>query len=334
MYQVKPFFPSHNICYPLPIGFNENDRNLFYDENFYDKIPAIDLFILENVALVNGLIFQKKEILTDFTQHRNNNPVATYKSRIRLKFLPKDHLEEAISGLMDWADNYFHWLTELLPRIVAIHRQKLTVSLVVTEKLARLTFVQESLMLMNVPYKVLPTGRGVMVGKLYACKVPHVGQFNQFLLSAFRSEVIGTLSSDCLISPIRKLYISRSSARRRKVSNEDELWQSLQMHGFEKVELEKLAWKDQVRLFREAVLVISNHGAGLSNIMFMPADSKIIELKSAKNDYWCYYSLARVCHLHYAYLLCEPSAHDHRDADIEVEVNQLLRLMNIEEEVL
>lgn len=332
MHQSKPFFPSHSIAYQLPDGFSESDKNLFYKENFDDNIPAIDLITLENVALVNGLIFQKKEILTEFTQHRNNYPVATYKSRLRLKFLPKDHLEEAISGLMDWADNYFHWLTELLPRIVAIHRHHSNIPVVLTEKVAKLTFVQESLMLLKVSYKVLPIGRGVLVHKLNVCHVPHVGQFNQFLLSAFRSVVIETISSDHLISPIRKLYISRSSARRRKVTNEDELWQALQIHGFEKVELEKLAWKDQVKLFREAVVVISNHGAGLSNIMFMPVDSRVIELKSSKNDYWCYFSLARVCHLQYAYLLCKPAEYNHRDADIEVEIDQLFRLMNIEEE--
>lgn len=326
-------FPSHRIVYALPDGFNEGDRKLFYEENFRDEIPAVEMHTLEQVALINGLMIQKKNLLLAYTNHRENVPVSRFKSLLRLKLLPKEQMAEAISGVMDWADNYFHWMTEVFPRLVAMHRFKPHVQVVLTEKVAGLSFASGSLKLLNIPFKTLPTGRGVIVDKLYACPVPHVGQFNQYLLSAFRSDVIGLLSSDRLISPIRKLYISRSSARRRKVSNEDELWHALQIHGFEKVELEKLAWKDQVRLFREAVLVISNHGAGLSNIMFMPADSKVIELKSAKNDYWCYYSLARVCHLHYAYLLCKPTENNHRDADIEVEVNNLLRLMNIEEEV-
>lgn len=330
----RMLFPSHRIAYALPDGFNEEDRKLFYEENFRDEIPDVAMHTLEKVALINGLLLQKKNLLPSYTHHRNNSPVSTFKSLIRLKLLPKEQMTEAISGVMDWADNYFHWMTEVLPRLVAMHRLKPQVQVVLSEKVAGLSFASGSLQLLNIPFKILPNGRGILVDKLYACTVPHVGQFNQYLLSAFRSDVIALLSSDRLISPIRKLYISRSSAKRRKVTNEDELWQSLQMHGFEKVELEKLAWKDQVRLFREAVLVISNHGAGLSNIMFMPADSKVIELKSDKNDYWCYYSLARVCHLQYAYLLCKPSSHNHRDADIEVDIDQLLRLMNIEAEVL
>ena len=326
-------FPSHRIAYALPDGFNEEDRKLFYEENFKDEIPAVEMHTLEKVAFINGLLIQKKNLLSVYTHHRENVPVSTFKSRLRLKFLPKEHMTEAISGVTDWADNYFHWMTEVLPRLVAMHRFKPDVQVLLTEKVGGLSFVSDSLNLLKISFRILPTGRGLLVDKLYSCIVPHVGQFNQYLLSAFRSDVIGLLSSDRLISPIRKLYISRSSARRRKVTNEDELWHALQIHGFEKVELEKLAWKDQVRLFREAVMVISNHGAGLSNIMFMPADSKVIELKSSKNDYWCYYSLARVCHLQYAYLLCKPSEINHREADIEVDIDQLLRLMNIEEEV-
>ncbi|MFM1963910.1 MAG: hypothetical protein RLZZ172_2755 [Bacteroidota bacterium] len=326
-------FPSHNIVYALPDGFIEEDRKLFYEENFRDEIPAVEILTLESVALINGLLIQNKLLLSEFTHHRNNAPVSTYKSRLRLKILPKEHFEEAISGVMDWADNYFHWMTELLPRIVALNKFKPDVPVVLSERVGRIPFVLNALDLLNISFYILPTGRGVVIDKLYVCKVPHVGQFNKFLLSSFRSEVIGLVSTYRLIAPIRKIYISRSAARRRKVSNEDELWQVLQSQGFEKVELENLPWRDQVRLFREAVLVISNHGAGLSNIMFMPADSKVIELKSAKNDYWCYYSLACVCHLQYAYLLCEQSETNHRDADIRVEVDKLLRLMNIEKEV-
>jgi capsular polysaccharide biosynthesis protein len=96
------------------------------------------------------------------------------------------------------------------------------------------------------------------------------------------------------------------------------------------VELDGMNWSDQVRLFREAVLVVSNHGAGLSNIMFMPANGRVIELKAGKNDYWCFFSLARVCHLQYAYLLCEATADNHRSADIHVDLQKLLSLLHIE----
>ena len=333
MHLIKQIFPSHHITYSLPDGFSESDRKLFYEENFRDEIPAVEIYTLESVALINGLLIQNKLLLSEFTHHRNNAPVSTIKSRLRLKLLPKEHFTAAISGVMDWADNYFHWMTEVLPRLVAMHRFRPDVPVILSERVGRIPFVLNSLDLLNISFNILPTGRGVLIDKLYVCKVPHVGQFNQFLLSSFRSEVIGLISADRIIAPIRKIYISRSAARRRKVSNEDELWHVLQSQGFEKVELENLPWKDQVRLFREAILVISNHGAGLSNIMFMPADCKVIELKSAKNDYWCYYSLARVCHLQYAYLLCEQSETNHRDADIHVEVDKLLRLMNIEREV-
>ena len=174
---------------------------------------------------------------------------------------------------------------------------------------------------------MLPVGRGVKIDRLLACKVPHVGQFNQYLFSAFREDVFALNPSDQLISPDRKLYISRSDARRRKILNEESLWQSLQHQGFERVELEGMNWYNQLKLFKEAALVVSNHGAGLTNIAFMAQGGRVIELKSKNNDYWCYFSLSRVIGLKYAYILCDGNNIDHRSADIVVDVDAVLHVI-------
>ena len=334
MHQAKQLFPGHSIVYAVPDGFAEADRKLFYEDNFADEIPAVEMFLLEDVSVINGFVIQGNNFLDEFSHHAFANVGSKWKSFLRLKVFPQNNLNLAIWGVQDWADNYFHWVTELLPRLLAMHKTNREVPVLLSEKLSRLSFVRQAMEFFRIPYKVLPVGRGTKVGKLFACKVPHVGQFNQYVLSAFRADVLSSNASDQLFSPMRKLYISRSDARRRKILNEEVLWQQLKNHGFDRVELDGMKWSDQVRLFSEAVLVVSNHGAGLSNIMFMPADSRVIELKAAHNDYWCFYSLARVCHLQYTYMLCDASADNHRSADIHVDVQKLLSLMHIQEEEL
>jgi hypothetical protein len=323
-------FPGHAILYAVPDGFSETDRKLFYNDNFVDQIPAVEMFLLEDVSLINGYLIQGNNFLDEFSLHDKVNVRSKWKSFLRLKLLPQKNLNLAIWGVQDWADNYFHWVTELLPRLLAIHKMNSEVPVLLSEILSRLSFVKQAMELFRIPFEVLPNGRGIKVDRLLACKVPHVGQFNKYLLSAFRTDVLLTIASDQFISPKRKLYISRSDARRRKIVNEEALWRVLKQHGFDKVELEGMQWSDQVMLFREAVFVVSNHGAGLSNIMFMPAEGRVIELKADKNDYWCFFSLARVCQLQYAYLLCEATADDHRSADIHVDVQKLLSLIQIE----
>jgi capsular polysaccharide biosynthesis protein len=155
--------------------------------------------------------------------------------------------------------------------------------------------------------------------------VPHVGRFNRYLLEDFRSKVFQELGFNNNVIPFRKLYITRKSARRRKITNEQNLLDEMNISGFEQVKLEDLAWAEQIKLFSETKVVVSNHGAGLSNIMFMKAGTIVIELKALNNDYWCFFSLARVCNLKYEYILCQATGSDHRNADINVDVDTLIQ---------
>jgi capsular polysaccharide biosynthesis protein len=123
------------------------------------------------------------------------------------------------------------------------------------------------------------------------------------------------------------LYISRDRAKRRKITNEDDVFELLASKGFEKVSLENLTLKNQVKLFQEALVVIGCHGAGLANIMFMQKNQTVIELKSNNNNYWCYFSLARVFGLKYYYSLNNGHVANHRDADIDIDLDALNQLM-------
>jgi len=78
-----------------------------------------------------------------------------------------------------------------------------------------------------------------------------------------------------------RVYISRERAERRKITNEMEVMSVLDEYGFERYYPEELPFLDQVELFANANIVISPHGAGLSNIVW--ADNlNVIEIF---NDY-------------------------------------------------
>lgn len=75
-----------------------------------------------------------------------------------------------------------------------------------------------------------------------------------------------------------RLYITREAARRRRVTNEPELWAGLQEAGFAKVRLEELTWPEQINAFRHAKVVVGPHGAGLANLAFCPSGTRVVEL--------------------------------------------------------
>jgi hypothetical protein len=81
-------------------------------------------------------------------------------------------------------------------------------------------------------------------------------------------------------NPGKKIYISRASAKKRRVLNEKELAPILVDHGFEIVRPEELTYQQQVQLFYDASVVIAPHGAGLTNLLFSK-NCNVLELHPA-----------------------------------------------------
>lgn len=76
----------------------------------------------------------------------------------------------------------------------------------------------------------------------------------------------------------KHIFISRSKARYRRITNEDALLESLHKKGFVAYCLEDLSICDQVTLFNNAQVIIGPHGAGWSNLIFCNPGTKIIEI--------------------------------------------------------
>jgi capsular polysaccharide biosynthesis protein len=320
------FFPKHSISYPVPENFSEADRWLFYEENFSFEIPAINQSTFESATVSNSLVFQHNRSLFELTQHKRPALIDLFKAATKLQISRREKLEIGILGLQDWANNYFHWMTEMLPRIVAMKHQHPSIPVVIPSFYLNYPFILESLALLKIDVKTFNIRKALKIERLYCTSVPHVGRFNEGLMNFFRDKMLGENTTQIL--PFRCIYITRGKARRRRISNEDTVFDSLEQRGFEKLELEDLKLIDQVKVFQEARIVVASHGAGLSNSMFMQKGQTIIELKSDNNRYWCYFSLARVFGLKYYYSLNQGSSSNHRDADITVDVPRLQILVN------
>ena len=104
----------------------------------------------------------------------------------------------------------------------------------------------------------------------------------------------------------RKIFISREKAKYRNIINEKELFDMLEQKGFKKVFLEEMTIFEQANLFYNAEFVVSPHGAGLTNLLFCRANTKVIEFFSP--TYLCNNQqlIAKSLNLDYAYVICEP----------------------------
>ena len=314
-------FSSHSIDYAVPENYNPADRSLFYDENFVFEIPAVCLYQLSKITASNCVVTKKYLPVYKLTHHTPPQILSVCKELLRSAIQKKENVEHGILGVQDWANNYFHWMTEMLPRIAAMHHQGPDFPVLIPSNYLNYPFIVESLSQLNIDFKPFDVKYSLKVNTLIAIEVPHVGRFNEGIMHFFRGKFLQGFAP--VSQPFRLLYISRDNAKRRKITNEDDVFELLASKGFEKVSLENMPLKNQVKLFQEARVVIGCHGAGLANIMFMQKNQNIIELKSNNNNYWCYFSLARVFGLKYYYSLNNSNVTNHRDADIDIDLDAL-----------
>lgn len=95
----------------------------------------------------------------------------------------------------------------------------------------------------------------------------------------------------------RRLFLARKATRR--VANMDAVEPVLRKHGVEVVATEGLSFDDQVRLFAGASLLVGTHGAGLTNAIFMPAGSALVEIVPSWYPVACYLVMANEAGLRY-----------------------------------
>lgn len=103
----------------------------------------------------------------------------------------------------------------------------------------------------------------------------------------------------------RKIYISRQNAQGRKILNEADIVPILTRHGFEIVHAERLNFDEQIRLFASARQVIAIHGAGMSNLVWCPSGTKVLELGSPMHHNECFSTIAANGGLSYDHLFLD-----------------------------
>ncbi|WP_017661586.1 tetratricopeptide repeat protein [Baaleninema simplex] len=134
-----------------------------------------------------------------------------------------------------------------------------------------------------------------------------------------------------------RIYISRQQAKYRKIVNEAEIIDCLNVYGFVPVALENYSIAEQVRWFANAKAIVAPHGAGLTNLVFCQTGAISIELFSPNYIRYYYWSIGRYLQLDHYYIVgksfrCDPLRQllypDSLTEDFWVEVETLKKLLD------
>jgi len=140
-------------------------------------------------------------------------------------------------------------------------------------------------------------GCEVMIGNLDAC----VG-VAEWICGFLRERLLDSVESRA--SAPSRIYVSRSDAKKTRGVREDGPFiEQIASYGFERVVLSGMTFKDQLRLFSQADVVLAPHGAGLANLVFCRPGTKCLELFSPAYVSDLYPVLSGILGVEYYYLV-------------------------------
>lgn len=206
--------------------------------------------------------------------------------------------------------NYYHWVTETLPRLKvwAKHPMAYRVPLLLPDNTP--SFCIESIQALrpDVPLVFFNGEKELLkVNNLYAITEPWLDIPSQNLIGQTIKELCLNLSEN-VPCPKKLVFAVRKQGQSRSIENLDEVKATLTGLDIDFVDFESKSFLEQIAIVREAKGLVGVHGANLTNLMFLPVNSWVIEISFPllQNPPWnrfCYRHLAQACKTKHIFFL-------------------------------
>lgn len=335
---VKTIYPETLAKRKLPVNFDQADVALF-DGELQRAIPQSRLLKFKNIRISSeGLLFKGSRILPESFAFPNH--LEEWKLRSVVKFLSKNYVlrrrrrieAEALWITDYWSTGYFHWLADALTRLFVMRDRLDDLLLLLPSGYEKLDYVNSSL-------KAFQVKRFEFIGRnevlecrslLLPTHTAPPGHYNDEVIRGVRDVLLSAYGDS---ARQRRIYISRRNVGKRKIVNEDEISHVLSNLGFQTIRAEELSFEQQVQICSRARYIVSNHGAGLTNMLFVPEGGSVLELRHHEDRISnCYFTLASALNLNYFYQTCLPATDDpdSHNADLVVDSREFeknLRLL-------
>ena len=295
----------------LPINYNQLDKNLF-EKEFEKFFEEVNSEIFQNIYILSNGICFKNGILFDLFLNKFN---IGFENRIKLiiktllVFVSSFNtikINNAILITDHFSAGFFHWFGDVLQKLEALDGIKFDLSeyVFLIPKDFASTSSLDSLKVYDVNYKVVEKNHKILANRLLV--IPELapsGNYRPELMQNMRNRFKDFYN----ITPKQKrIFITRSKALKRTIINEDKLFQILKKFNFDILVFEDMSFDEQYKCIAESNLLVSLHGAGLTHMLWLKKNSKVLEIRAKKDLHNnCFYSLSSALKLKYYYLLAD-----------------------------
>ena len=318
-----------------PVNLETDDVNLF-SHQLECQLSSPELRNYKNVYFNSeGYVYQSFNIVEE-PFRISNNYVTNNRLRnlIKCLFLTKGNIKSKSIFIHDfWTEGYFHWHTEALAKLFFI-QQKLSsdeYKLIIPAHYLGFKYIQESLAFLGYGLHNIIQ---VQESSIYKCAditncnlFSTSGNYNSSIIRGLAEKLQAQVTS--VSNQNKYIYISRSKVQKRRIVNEAAVKELMLFLGFQIVYPESLSYSEQIELFKSAKWLVTIHGAGLTNMMFMTPESNILELREENDNHNnCYFSLASSMNHNYFYLKCKSvdKSNDHI-GDLSVDIEKLQEIL-------
>lgn len=319
--KIKTFTEVENIDLKYPLNFEERDRSLLEHYTGYET-NDLEVFKYTHVNVSNdGAVFKRMNNSVLCFPHPMFRKRFGWLYIIGQYFFCKRQLGDQnrtyVLVFDLWAaKNYYHWLVDALPRLWLVkedlNQNDHTLLLPYNaSKFVKATLEYFEISNITVIDKDSYFTAANLILPNYAAGSGHLHPSYVKLIQAhFVAKIHSNITK-------QRIYVSRGKQMARRVSNEKEVIDTLLPLGFEVVYWEDLSFDEQVRTVRDTRVLVTSHGANMTNTMFMPNNSKVLELIRQDDPNFCYWALSTVTDKNYYYQLCKVVNHDDLYVNIE-----------------
>jgi hypothetical protein len=203
-------------------------------------------------------------------------------------------------------NNYYHWLIDVLPRLLILKQLHPNCIILLPEGAS--DYMRLSVGALGfTKFHFIPKNR-ILTGIdiIMPGHVAAVGRQDSLLLAQVREQLVNTFASAKTSSVSkRRVFASRGTQKTRRLLNEEEIFPLLKRYDIEIVIFDKMTLPQQIQLMQTVDLFIGVHGANMTNLLFLSPDASVIELMDSQHPNLCYSNMATNLSFVYKIVPCE-----------------------------
>lgn len=321
--------------------FNQNEKLSHLSEHIVNLSKAV-------IIGKDGRLLERRNSWSSvsqyyFSNHKKNNYFSlkhfSFPKRLRIFFrrelfpviqstffLKAKTLNKCLILYDEYSNNYFHWICEVLPVFFTQEIRKIDYRVVLPSN-HNIPYVTDSLKILGITNILFLEKNSkyvtqkIRIGPIFNLDIIEFPIY----INLLRKVVLTNTYDSTMSKKYERIYITRKNAKLRRLINEEEIWPILNENRFHILEMENLKWEDQVNILRHCKILVGVHGAGLTNMIWMPKESKILEIRVKKTHFYnnCYWKLSNALSHDYYYLLCESAGNHNDKGDDDLLINTL-----------